>query len=272
VLQYWFLIPLGFVIGSFGTMIGVGGGFVLMPILLFLYPNESPAIITSITLAVSCCNATSGSIAYARMGRIDYRSATLFTFMALPGAIVGAYATDYISRRCFDFTFGVAMIVLAGFLFVSRTHSPGEGRQAAHRWSATRRIVERDGTVHEYSFDSRLGAGIAGIVGFVSSILGLGGGIIHVPAMARLLSFPVHLATATSHLMVAVMTLAATVVHLATGSFSHGFVRTVLLVSGVLLGAPFGARFSSKVKGGVILKALAAALAVVGARLLVGSV
>ena len=49
---YLWLLPLGFVIGAYGTLIGAGGGFVLVPLLLLLYPKESPEIITSISLAV----------------------------------------------------------------------------------------------------------------------------------------------------------------------------------------------------------------------------
>ena len=67
---YIWLTLLGFVIGTYGTLIGAGGGFVLVPILLMLYPNESPEIITSISLAVVFFNAMSGSLAYSRMKRI----------------------------------------------------------------------------------------------------------------------------------------------------------------------------------------------------------
>ena len=63
--QYLALIALGFGVGAYGTLIGAGGGFVLMPILLILYPGESPAILTAISLAVVFFNALSGSESYA---------------------------------------------------------------------------------------------------------------------------------------------------------------------------------------------------------------
>jgi len=66
--DYLWLLPLGFAVGAFGTVIGAGGGFLLAPILLMLYPEASPETITSISLAAVCANATSGSVAYARMG------------------------------------------------------------------------------------------------------------------------------------------------------------------------------------------------------------
>src|SRR6185295_1618467 len=72
--QIWWLFPLGLLVGAFGTLIGAGGGFILVPILLLMYPNETSERIASISLAVVFFNAFSGSLAYARMKRIDYKS------------------------------------------------------------------------------------------------------------------------------------------------------------------------------------------------------
>lgn len=102
-------IPLGFVVGAYGTLIGAGGGFVLMPVLLMLYPRESPELLTSISLAVVFFNAASGSWAYARLRRIDYRSGLLFSAATVPGAIFGALTTGYLPRRLFDGVFGVIL-------------------------------------------------------------------------------------------------------------------------------------------------------------------
>ena len=79
------LILLGFAVGAYGTVVGAGGGFVLVPILLLVYPDESPATITSISLAVVFFNALSGSLAYARLHRIDYVAGMPFAGMPLAG-------------------------------------------------------------------------------------------------------------------------------------------------------------------------------------------
>jgi uncharacterized protein len=68
------LVLLGFGVGVFGTLVGAGGGFILTPMLLVVYPHDSPQTITAISIAVVFFNAGSGSIAYARQHRIDYRS------------------------------------------------------------------------------------------------------------------------------------------------------------------------------------------------------
>jgi len=266
--QYLWLIPFGFVIGTCGTLIGAGGGFILMPALLLLYPGESPELITSISLAVVFFNALSGSWAYGRMRRIDYKAGLLFAAAGIPGAIAGALSTAYVPRHLFDVVFGLLMAAASVFLFLHpsrQNETPSRGRSN----HVAKTLIETDGTVHSFSYDPKVGAGLSFFVGFVSSSLGIGGGIVHVPVLVHLLNFPVHVATATSHFILAIMALTGTLVHVVTGSFSHGVYRTVALAIGVLLGAQVGAMLSSRVEGSWIIRGLAVALGFVGIRILI---
>jgi len=129
-------------------------------------------------------------------------------------------------------------------------------------------LVEADGTVHRYRRRLLAGALLSSLVGFGSSLLGIGGGIVHVPLMVLVLGFPVHIATATSHFVLALLSLTGVIVHALDGSLVPGLDRTLPLAAGVLLGAPLGARVSSRVPAALILRGLAVALALVGLRLL----
>ena len=247
--HYLWLIPLGFIIGAVGTMIGAGGEFILTPILLLLYPQESADTITCISLSVTFANAFSGSLAYARMKRIDYRSGILFTAAAIPGAILGALSTYYVSRRLFDSVFAIVLIGAAVFLLV--------------------RPVQREKTTGPLPRLNRtLGVLISVVVGYISSFLGIGGGIIHVPALVNLLHFPVHTATATSHFILANVTFVGTAVHIVSGTFHHGVKIALSLALGVLVGAQVGARLSNHIHGTAIIRLLAIALMLVGIRLI----
>lgn len=264
---YPWLVPVGFLIGAYGTLIGAGGGFVLVPLLLLLYPTESPEIITSISLAVVFCNALSGSVAYARSGRIEYQSGMLFAIATIPGAILGALTTAYVPRRLFDAVLGLLMVVGAGFL-LWRPHTEQGVHRNTPQHGLVRTLIEGDGTVHTLSYSPSIGVGLSVVVGYLSSLLGIGGGIIHVPALVHLLHFPVHIATATSHFVLAIMALTGTLVHIVTGTFHHGVRRTIALSLGVLLGAQVGAWLSQRVHGVWIIRGLAIALGLVGLRLL----
>ncbi|MBI5092602.1 MAG: sulfite exporter TauE/SafE family protein [Candidatus Hydrogenedentes bacterium] len=265
--QYLWLVPLGFVVGAYGTLIGAGGGFVLVPVLLILYPRESPEIITSISLAVVFFNALSGSVAYARMRRIDYRSGILFSAASVPGAVLGALLTSHIPRQAFDLVFGALMTLAAIYLLI-RPVAGNPVLDAGGEPRFARRVVEANGVTHSFSYNPVTGVVISFGVGFISSLLGIGGGIIHVPALVGLLNFPVHVATATSHFILAAMALTGTAVHIGAGTFTTGFRRTLLLSIGVLLGAQLGAMLSSRMRGTWIIRSLAIVLGLVGVRIL----
>jgi uncharacterized membrane protein YfcA len=263
------LIPAGVLLGAFGTLIGAGGGFLLVPLLLLLYPDEAPATVTSVSLAVVFFNALSGSWAYARQHRIDYRTGLAFAAAASPGAIIGAIVVGRLSRGFFDPLFGGVLVALALFIVVrpgSKTDAP-----LAFRPGMTRRVVvEATGTRYEYNFFLWQGLAISVVVGFVSSLFGIGGGIIHVPAMVEVLHFPVHVATATSHFILAILALEGSAVHLVDGTLGpdNSLNQVLLLTIGVIPGAQVGAKLSHRVQGTLIIRLLGIALLFVGIRLL----
>jgi len=113
--------------------------------------------------------------------------------------------------------------------------------------------------------------GISFFVGYLSSLLGIGGGIIHVPVLARVLKFPVHTATATSHFVLAILALAGSLANLFSGHLTLGITRLVPLSMGVVIGAQFGAFLSSYIHSQWIIRGLALALAFVGIRILLVS-
>jgi uncharacterized membrane protein YfcA len=254
---------LGVAVGTLGTLIGAGGGFVLVPVLLFVHPNEPAANLTAISLAVVFANSLSGSIAYARQGRVDWRSALLFSLAGLPGSILGAWATRLIDRRLFDPLLGLTL-VLGAIAVLARGSSPAPPARSG----ALRTLTERDGTLHRYSPRTGLGMLVSVGVGLLSSLLGIGGGIIHVPAMVYLLGFPTHVATSTSHAVLAILSLAGVAVHAADGTLAPVLGRVLPIGAGALLGAQLGARLSTVVQGRWILRGLGVALFAVGVRLL----
>jgi uncharacterized membrane protein YfcA len=270
--EYVEFIALGFGVGAYGTLIGAGGGFVLMPLLLLLHPQENPDRLTAISLAVVFFNALSGSAAYARMKRIEFRSGLMFAAAATPGAVVGALQTSLVSRGLFDIIFCVVLIVVAVAMILKPElqHNP-RGSQPLSKWETTRHLVEANGTVHEWTFFPVIGVVLSFFVGYFSSFLGIGGGIIHVPALVWLLHFPVHIATATSHFILVIMALAGTLVHVWSGALAHNWRETALLALGVLGGAQLGAYLSNRIKSTWIIRSLALALGMVGVRILVTS-
>lgn len=245
-IQFLWLIPLGFLVGAFGTLIGAGGGFILVPILLLLYPDKSPDTITSISLAVVFFNALSGSFAYSRMKRIDYKSGIVFAVATLPGSILGAIITLYVPRRLFNGIFGMILVIVSVFLIIRTKKETIEKNIVVKKGYVTRTIVDIEGVKHTFSYNPIVGIILSVFVGFISSFLGIGGGIIHVPIFINILNYPVHIATATSHFVLAAMSLSGTVVHVVDGVLQSSVIQTAALSIGVLFGAQLGAGLSKK--------------------------
>jgi uncharacterized membrane protein YfcA len=204
------------------------------------------------------------------MKRIDYKSGLIFAAATIPGAIIGALNTSAVPRRLFDIIFGILLVVAAAFLAL-KSNLAETGRQVYHpdKHQMTRHIEEADGTTFDYAFNPWVGVVLSVLVGYVSSFLGIGGGIIHVPLLVYFLNFPIHVATATSHFILVIMALTGTIVHIMTGSFSHGVHHMISLAIGVVIGAQVGAHLSVHLKGSWIIRSLAIALGLVGLRIII---
>ena len=264
------LVLLGLGVGVFGAIVGAGGGFLLVPILLIAYPDRDPATVTAISLAVVFANATSGAVAYAWQKRIDYRSGIWWALAAIPGALGGALLVGIIPRDVFVVVFAVALAGVATHLILRR-QATGLREPIAGRGAISRRIRDREGQNFFYTFRLWHGLSIAAAMGFVSGLLGAGGGVLQVPLLTIVLRFPVHIATATSQFAYALIALEATVVHIVTGGLhlADHLVEAAFIAAGAVVGAQIGARVATRLRGAVILRVLAAALPLVAAWLVV---
>ena len=269
-LEATLLVLLGLGVGVFGAIVGAGGGFLLVPILLIAYPDRDPATVTAISLAVVFANATSGAVAYAWQRRIDYRSGIWWALAAIPGALGGALLVGIIPRDVFAVVFAVALAGVATHLILRR-QATGLREPITGRGAISRRIRDREGQNFFYTFRLWHGLSIAAAMGFVSGLLGAGGGVLQVPLLTIVLRFPVHIATATSQFAYALIALEATVVHIVTGGLhlDEHLVEAAFIAAGAVVGAQIGARVATRIRGAVILRVLAAALPLVAAWLVV---
>jgi uncharacterized protein len=263
------LIALGVAIGAYGTMVGSGGGFLIVPLLLLGW-HLTPAQAAGTSLTVVFFNAAVGSYHYARQKRVDYKSGIWLAIATLPGSVAGAFLARYFSGRTFHVVFGVVLLAIAAMLMWRPVARVETGEHPVHAarpwWCIARRVVDKEGHVFEYEYNVIYGVVLSFFVGFLSSILGIGGGIIHVPALIHLLFFPAHIAAATSHFILAISTLVGASTHVALGNVLFG--PAALMGIGVIAGAQIGARWAKKAKGATTVRLLSVALIVVGIRLL----
>ena len=265
------LIPLGFAIGAYGTLVGAGGGFVLVPALLLLYSDDSQRELTAISLAVVLANSISGTAAFARQRLIDYRTGLTFAAATVPSAFLGAFFVRYVPRFVFDQLFGLLMIALAIITIYGVMRSSGATMRPpvrAGRGIVVRTMDRGDGVVSRYAYNVWLGIAFSTVIGFASSLFGVGGGIMQVPVMVTVLRVPVEFAVATSQFMLIFMAAAGTALHAIDGEFgSDELLRAALLAVGAVPGAQAGALLARRLSGVTVSRLLSVVLVLVGLRL-----
>jgi uncharacterized membrane protein YfcA len=266
-IEYLGLIALGFAVGTYGTIIGLGGGFILVPLLLLMYPDYGPESFTAISLAVVWANATSGSVAYSRQRRIDYLTGFIFVAASAPGVVAGVLLVHLVPERLFTILFAFLMMVLAG---VALRGPPRRVREPLSGPGVLRRSFETPEGTYRYAYRVWQGVTLSLGVGLVSTMFGIGGGAIHVPAMIAMLHVPVRFAVATSQFILALATGGATLIHLANGTLAGDrLVQAAALGAGAIPGAQMGAWIARRMRPRATLALLAVALAFLATRLLV---
>ncbi len=268
-LEFWQYALFGLFAGAYATIIGLGGGFLVVPFLVLL-AHFSPQQAVSTSLLVILANAASGNISYYRQKRIDLSTGWRFGLASIPGALVGVWLSREFSLPSFSKAFGILMLAVSLFLLMKpeRKLKPHESDKRSKPGLTRRRIVDSSGRVHEFAFDIRLGIAISFLAGIISALFGVGGGIVYVPALVHLFNFPPHVATATSFFVLLISALGGVAFH---GIYRHTVYSVgIYLGVGALVGAQIGAALSNRLRGKLIIRLFAVAVLFVGLRLLLG--
>ena len=268
VVQIAFLLTLGLSVGTLGATVGIGGGVLLVPVLLVVFPDASPAVITSISLTAVVMNATSANVGYRRKRWQDWRTGRVLIAAAIPGAIVGALLTRLTDRGAFEILFGFALVAGSIYLALRGRRLPQVTEPS--RAGSERHMVDRDETVYDFRVREGLAASIAAVAGFIAAFFGIGGGIINVPVMMLVLKMPAKISVATSQLELMVASFTAVLVHffITFGEWDP-WTRGVVVGLGTLVGAQIGVYLAGRVSARLVLLVIAGMLLLTGMRQIV---
>lgn len=221
--QLWFVL-LGFAAGVLGSMIGLGGGIVIVPILTFL--GFSPTVAASTSLFGALSNAVASVISYSRQKRIVYSLGLKLGLLSVPGTVLGALLSTDIAPNIFKILFGFVLIASAIYIFIRKNIETSE---------------------KTFSIQMMIFAvGASFFAGLISAFFGIGGGIIFVPLMVVGLGMAMKKAAPTSQLILLFSSLSGVITHSILGH--PDFVQAGLLALGAFVGGLVGARLSIDVK------------------------
>lgn len=261
-------VLIGFSAAFVGSIVGLGGGVILVPILLVLHdllPKfewATPQHIVGISLIVMIFTGLSSSYTYYKTNRIDFKSGFLFIIASVPGGIIGSWTNQFFDPERFSIYLGILMLGMFCLFFTSRSSEPTIKEK---RWQINR-TAELYQQTYTYQFSIIAGFTAAWIVGMLSGMFGIGGGSLMVPIMVLIFRFPAHMATATSMFMILFTSISSSVAHIMLGHVMWEYVW--LFIPGAWFGGILGAKVNQQMKNSTVEFLLRALLLIISIRLI----
>ncbi len=271
------ILGMGAAVGFLSGMFGVGGGFLITPLLIFY--NIPPAVAVATGANQVVASSFSGAMSHFRRGTLDIKLGLTLLAGGLVGASVGIYLFTLLRRLgqldLIISLFYVTFLSIIGALML--VESVNSIRRAAANRPVTLRKPGQHNWVHRLPFKMRfkrsklylsaipvvvLGFGI----GVLTSIMGVGGGFIMVPAMIYLLRIPTNVVIGTSLFQIIFVTAFTTVIQATANQSVDIFLAGMLMIAGVI-GAQYGVRVGQKLRGEQLRALLALLVLAVGVRL-----
>src|SRR3954453_16259817 len=257
-LDIFVLLGLGDDVGFLALVFGVGGGFLLTPLLIFIGVPPTVAVASSANQLVGA--SVSGVLAHWRRGNVDFKMGTVLLAGGLLGSLLGVWIFSVLRRvGQVELVINLCYIILLGTLgglmltesirALLRRRRPGAGRRKLHQhtWMHGLPLKMRFRRSKLY-ISALLPLGLGFGIGILSAIMGVGGGFIMVPAMIYTLGMPTAVVPGTSLFQIIFVAASVTVLQAINNRTVDAVLALVLLVGGVL-GAQIGTRMGSRLRG-----------------------
>ncbi len=251
-------MALGLLIGVVAAILGIGGGVFLVPTLhMLLGLDMHKAVGTS--LFVILFLSSSAALSYSRKKLILWKLALIFECGSTIGAYVGARTSSIMPSYWLKMCFSIVLLYTAYRMWRGKGKQPLKGSQGGSSVEATYNF--RDPTFLVILI------GLGFIAGFLSGLLGIGGGVVKVPIMSLILGLPMHNAVATSAFMITITALVGSSSHFAMGNVEY--MTGLALAPFVMLGSHLGTRISVRLRGRIISRLFAVLIAFVALRMII---
>jgi uncharacterized membrane protein YfcA len=270
------LLAMGAAVGFLSGMFGVGGGFLITPLLIFY--NIPPAIAVATGANQVIASSFSGALAHLKRGTLDFKLGTVLLVGGLFGSTLGVYIFSWLRSLgqldlIISLTYVVFLGTVGGMMLIESIGAMRRSRGGA----VTLKKPGHHNWIHRLPWKMRFRAsklfvsvipviGLGAGIGLLSSIMGVGGGFIMVPALIYLLKVPTNVVVGTSLFQIIFVAAYTTIVHAAT-NLTVDIVLAFILMLGGVAGAQYGAKAGQRLKGEQLRALLAALVLAVAVRL-----
>ncbi|MDZ4094768.1 MAG: sulfite exporter TauE/SafE family protein [Paracoccaceae bacterium] len=251
------LLGMGGVVGFLSGMFGVGGGFLITPLLFFIGIPPAVAVATGANQVVA--SSVSGVLAQLRRKAVDFRMGFVLLVGGMAGSVVGIWVFAMLTKAGqIDLFVQLAYVLFLGLVGALMLQESLRSLLRANRAGAPVRRAHIHTWVHKLPFKMKFRASglyisvlppllVGALVGFLAAVMGVGGGFIMVPAMIYLLGMPTKVVIGTSLFQIIFVTAFTTVMH-AVSNQTVDMVLAFLLILGGVIGAQFGARLGVRLR------------------------
>jgi hypothetical protein len=274
------LFGMGAAVGFLSGMFGVGGGFLMTPLLIF--SGVPPAVAVSTEANQIVASSVSGALAQWRRNNVDIRLGSVMLIGGIVGSIAGVQLVKILREAGqIDLIISLAYVTFLGIIGALMLVESLRAIRRVQRGSpATTRRPGQHNWVHGLPLKMRFTRSklyisaippivIGAFVGLLAAIMGVGGGFIMVPAMIYLLRVPTSVVVGTSLFQIIFVTAFVTILHSTTNQTVDAVLALVLMIGGAI-GAQFGAQAGQKLRAEQLRALLALMVIAVAARLLFG--
>jgi uncharacterized protein len=273
----YLLLAIGGGVGVLSGLFGVGGGFLITPLLILIGVPPAVAVATGANQVAG--SSFSGVLTHWRRGTVDYKMGLVLLVGGLAGSAVGVQAFAALRRLGqVELFVQLCYVVFLGGIGGLMLFEGIRSLRSARRGATPRR--RRHMWVHHLPFKMRFRASnlyisvippllVGAMVGLLAAIMGVGGGFIMIPAMIYVLGMATNVVVGTSLFQIMFVTAATTMMHAYTSRTVDAVLAIVLLLGGVV-GAQVGARFGSRLKAEHMRVALGLLVVLVGIQIAVG--
>ena len=252
------VIGLGGGVGFLSGLFGVGGGFLMTPLLIFLGVPSAVAVATEANQIVA--SSVSGVLAHWRRGNVDFKMGGILLAGGVFGSTVGVFLfallqkigqIDLVIRLSYVFFLGIigALMLIESARAILRARQVGAKRGKLHQHNFLHGLpFKMRFRKSKLYISALLPFTLAAFVGILSAIMGVGGGFILVPAMIYILGMPTSVVVGTSLFQIIFVTANVTILQ-SVQTQTVDFLLAGLLLFGAVIGAQFGSRFGALLKG-----------------------
>ena len=276
-LNIFVVLAMGGGVGFLSGLFGVGGGFLMTPLLIFIGVPPAVAVATEANQIVAA--SVSGVLAHWRRGNVDIKMGLILVAGGFAGSTVGSFLFKFLREMGqIDLVISLSFVVFLGvvgtLMVIESVRLILRSRTATYRKKAHKHYWAHGLPFKMRFHKSKLYTSVIPpilvgfFVGLLAAIMGVGGGFIMIPAMIYLLGMPTSVVVGTSLFQIIFVTANVTFLH-SINTQTVDVVLAVLLLAGAVIGAQFGARVSGKLRGeqlrallGVIVLAVCAKLIV----------